>query len=265
MTGDDSANDEGGDESADATGDELEVDAVDEEEIEAPDAADSTAEAEENVLDKMNEINVERKLGDLRAMYGELPVTEETFELSPADYTEVFTATNNTGYDGNSVVFIVRDGEDLPELSENIPAHAGGDTRDRVLMVLGRGADVWALPGGGEKVQYESMQGTTLRRANEQTNIRCTIDSVEEVFHRKYYPETDAQGSVHTLDVYFRATYASGAIEVDESELIGAAWFAEPPERMTEGARQLWERFLDERDRSEELPDEAERTDEETA
>ncbi|MBX0293652.1 NUDIX domain-containing protein [Halomicroarcula sp. F27] len=210
----------------------------------------------------MNEINVERKLDDLRAMYGELPVTEETFELSPADYTEVFTATNNTGYDGNSVVFVVRDGGELPELSENIPAHAGGDTRDRVLMVLGRGADVWALPGGGEKMQYESMQGTTLRRANEQTNVRCTIDGVEEVFHRKYYPETDAQGSVHTLDVYFRATYASGSIEIDESELVGAAWFAEPPERMTEGARQLWERFLDERGRSEELPDEAERTDE---
>ncbi|WP_254273861.1 NUDIX hydrolase [Haloarcula marina] len=222
----------------------------------AGESSDDDAEEVENVIDQINELNVEQKLDDLGAGFDEVPVREETFELSPADYAEVFTATNSTGYDGNSVVFVTRDGETLPDLSSNIPEQAAGDTRDRVLMVLGRGADLWALPGGGEKQEYESMQGTTLRRVNEQTGIRCTIDGVDEVVHRKYYPDTDAEGSVHTIDVYFTAEYANGSLDVEESELVGAAWFAEPPERMTDGARRLWENFLDARDRVDELPDE---------
>lgn len=249
MTGDDGTQDVGGDKPAADTDEQF-----------GSDPAEQAAEAGENVIDKVNQINVERKLDDLRAMYGDLPVTEETYELSAGDYAEVFAATNSTGYDGNSVAFLTRDGETFPELSENIPEQAGHDTRDRVLMVLGRGADLWALPGGGEGQQYESMQGTTLRRMAEQTGVRGTIEDVDEVFHRKYYPDTDAEGSVHTLDVYFRAEYASGSIDVDESELVGAAWFAEPPEHMTEGAERLWKRFLEARDRGDELDGERDDT-----
>ncbi|MBX0321716.1 NUDIX domain-containing protein [Halomicroarcula sp. F13] len=246
MTGDDGSQDVGDEAStADADG------SFDSE------LAETAAEQGENVIDKINHVNVEQKLDDLRAMY-EVPVTEETYELSAGEYAEVFAATNSTGYDGNSVAFLVRDGETFPELSENIPEQASHDTRDRVLMVLGRGADLWALPGGGQGQQYESMQGTTLRRTAEQTGVRGTIEGVEDVFHRKYYPDTDAEGSVHTLDVYFRAEYANGAIDVDESELVGAAWFAEPPQHMTEGAERLWEQFLEARDRGDELDTETE-------
>nr|WP_276413815.1 NUDIX domain-containing protein [Halomicroarcula sp. XH51] len=115
--------------------------------------------------------------------------------------------------------------------------------------MLGRGADRWALPGGGEGDQYESMQETAVRRVHEQTGVRCTITGVEEVVHSRYFPDTDAEGSVHTLDVYFRAEYRKGSIDVDESELVGATWFADPPARLTDGAADLFAAFHDSRDR----------------
>ncbi len=57
----------------------------------------------------------------LEAAYDKVPVTEETFELSPDEYADVFAATRGTGYSGNSVVFVTRDGTDFPELSDSEP------------------------------------------------------------------------------------------------------------------------------------------------
>jgi len=198
-----------------------------------------------NLTEKINQTNVDERISSLEAAYDKVPVTEETFELSPDEYADVFAATRGTGYSGNSVVFVTRDGTDFPELSDQIPDQAAGDTRDRVLLVLGRGADMWALPGGGKGDEYESVQGTAVRRVNEQTGIRCTVTGVAEVVHSKYYPDTDAQGSVHTLDIYLEAEYKKGSLDVDESELVGAAWFAEPPERLTPGAEERFATFLD--------------------
>ncbi|GCF12453.1 hypothetical protein Harman_03880 [Haloarcula mannanilytica] len=212
------------------------------------DDADIPADAkpgDTNLTEKINQTNVDKRISSLEAAYDEVPVTEETFVLSPDEYADVFAATRGTGYSGNSVVFVTRDGTDFPELSDQIPDQAAGDTRDRVLLVLGRGADMWALPGGGKGDEYESVQGTAVRRVNEQTGIRCTVTGVAEVVHSKYYPDTDAQGSVHTLDIYLEAEYKKGALDVDESELVGAAWFAEPPERLTPGAEERFAAFLD--------------------
>jgi 8-oxo-dGTP pyrophosphatase MutT (NUDIX family) len=211
------------------------------------DDADTPADAEPgdaNLTEKINQTNVDKRISSLEAAYDEVPVTEETFELSPDEYADVFAATRGTGYSGNSVVFVTREGTDFPELSDQIPDQAAGDTRDRVLLVLGRGADMWALPGGGKGDEYESVQGTAVRRVNEQTGIRCTVTGVAEVVHSKYYPDTEAQGSVHTLDIYLEAEYKKGALDVDESELVGAAWFAEPPERLTPGAEERFAAFL---------------------
>ena len=205
-------------------------------ELDVPEQSD----AEADLTEVINQHAVDQRLGDLRAMYDEVPVTERTFDLSPGEYADVYTATRGSGYDGNSVVFVTRGGDSFPELSEHLPEQVAGDTRDRVLLVLGRGADLWALPGGGKAEQYESMQGTALRRVNEQTGIRCTVTGVADVVHSRYYPETDAEGSVHTLDVYFEAEYTAGSLDVDESELVGAAWFAEPPPNVTAGAAARW-------------------------
>lgn len=248
MTGDGNAHDDGEEsgEGGDAGGggmfqiDESKLDEETRRELEEMDVPESR-DTDVNLADRINEQNVGQRIDRLEAVYDDVPVTEEVFELSPEEYAEVYSATQGSGYDGNSVVFVTRDGDDLPELSDNIPEQAAGDTRDRVLMVLGRGADLWALPGGGEGGQYESIQETAVRRVHEQTGIRCNITGVEEVFHRKYYPDNDADGSVHTLDVYFRAEYLKGSLDVDESELTGAAWFAEPPANLTDGAEELWE------------------------
>ncbi|GGK63766.1 NUDIX hydrolase [Haloarcula sebkhae] len=203
-----------------------------------------TGAGDANLTEKINQTNVDERISSLEAAYDEVPVTEETFELSPDEYADVFAATRGTGYSGNSVVFVTRDGSEFPELSDQIPEQAAGDTRDRVLLVLGRGADMWALPGGGKGDEYESVQGTAVRRVNEQTGIRCTVTGVAEVVHSKYYPDTDAQGSVHTLDIFLEAEYKKGSLDVDESELVGAAWFAEPPERLTPGAEDRFAAFL---------------------
>ena len=212
------------------------------------DAADpDTGAGDVNLTEKINQTNVDERISSLEAAYDDVPVTEETFELSPDEYADVFAATRGTGYSGNSVVFVTRDGTDFPELSDQIPDQAAGDTRDRVLLVLGRSADMWALPGGGKGDEYESIQGTAVRRVNEQTGIRCTVTGVAEVVHSKYYPATDAQGSVHTLDIYLEAEYKKGRLAVDGSELVGAAWFAEPPERLTPGAEEQFEAFLDDK------------------
>ncbi|WP_058996230.1 NUDIX hydrolase [Haloarcula sp. CBA1127] len=209
------------------------------------DDADRQGTADANLTEKINQTNVDERISSLEAAYDEVPVTEETFELSPDEYADVFAATRGTGYSGNSVVFVTRDGSEFPELSDQIPEQAAGDTRHRVLLVLGRGADMWALPGGGKGDEYESVQGTAVRRVNEQTGIRCTVTGIAEVVHSKYYPDTDAQGSVHTLDIFLEAEYKKGSLDVDESELVGAAWFAEPPEQLTPGAEERFAAFLD--------------------
>ena len=209
------------------------------------DAPDDAEAGDANLTEKINQTNVDKRIASLEAAYDEVPVTEETFELSPDEYADVFAATRGTGYSGNSVVLVTRDGTDFPELSDQIPDQAASDTRDRVLLVLGRGADMWALPGGGKGDEYESVQGTAVRRVNEQTGIRCTVTGVAEVVHSKYYPDTDAQGSVHTLDIYLKAEYKKGSLDVDESELVGAAWFAKSPERLTPGAEEQFGAFLD--------------------
>lgn len=210
-----------------------------------PESDESTVPAE-NYIEMVNQTAVERRLTDIEAAFDEVPVTERTFHLSAEEYADVFAATQGTGFAENSVIFPVRSADEFPDISEDLPEQAAADTRDRALLVLGRGADLWALPGGGEGVEFESMQGTALRRLNEQTGVRSTISGVAEVVHSKYYPDTDAEGSVHTLDVYFRGEYAKGSIDIDESELTGAAWFAEPPERLTDGAQKVFETFLDE-------------------
>ncbi len=40
---------------------------------------------------------------------------------------------------------------------------------------------------------------------------------------------------MHTLDVYLEAEYAMGSLVADESDLVGAAWLAEPPSSYSRG------------------------------
>jgi 8-oxo-dGTP diphosphatase len=105
------------------------------------------------------------------------------------------------------------------------------DDHPRVLMIFGRGADSWGLPGGGRE-DGETFEETTVREVEEETNVRCSLAEPFLLRRATVVSEEDREERIHLLYVFFDAEYRSGTIAIQGGELNGAAWFAEPPKRM---------------------------------
>ncbi|MGA9401706.1 NUDIX hydrolase [Haladaptatus sp.] len=178
---------------------------------------------------------VERRTDRLLDDYGDVPVEDRTEERPNEKFEELVGYAKN-GYTGSAYAWVVRRPEDTVPLTETMPDEALDD-RPRVLMILHRGADAWGLPGGGRE-DGETSEEAAIREVEEETNVRCELGEPFLLRHQMIVSGENEDDRLHLLFVFFDADYRDGTIAIQSGELNGAAWFAEPPEKMFQANEQ---------------------------
>lgn len=169
-----------------------------------------------------NAEDVERRLARLREEYA--PVVEtETVALEPPEF-EPFAEAASDGYTGGGYAWVVREGP--PERSASVPDV--GETHPRVLLVVGRDDHGW-VPAGGGREDGETYEEAAVREVHEETGIHCEILDCRRVEKTVF---TCGGDEIHTLWVFFTAREAGGSIDVQETELNGAAWVHDLPREL---------------------------------
>ena len=176
----------------------------------------------------VNHEEVEEWTARLCETYEDVTVREER-EQVPGNVFPELQALVEAGYTGGGYVWIVRDPLETAPLSDSVPDDI--EEAERVLMILGRGSSRWGLPGGGRECG-ESYEDAAVREVREETGIECRIVEPFLVRKRVSVSTGNHDARLHTLWVFFDGRYEGGTIQVQPGELNGAAWFAEPPERM---------------------------------
>ena len=181
-----------------------------------------------------NREEADRRLARLWEAY-DPHVHHETAELDPDEF-DGFAEHAVKGYTGGGYAWVVR--EERPPLSASMPDV--DETYPRVLLALGRGADGWGPAGGGRggggDERYEEAAS---REVREGTGVESEVLDCRRVRRTTFERAGDGDGggdggedAIHTLWVFFLARETGGSIDVQESELNGAAWFRDPPERL---------------------------------
>jgi 8-oxo-dGTP diphosphatase len=184
----------------------------------------------------VNREEVRRRLDRLRGDYDEVPVVEQTEETDSALFDEL-RELSEAGYTGGGYGWVIREPAQAPPLSESMPDDHTED-RPQVLLIQGRGDDhsLWGLPGGGRE-GGETYEATALREIREETGIEATIDAPYLAYRVRTRPEDDREVCLHTLWLFFDAAYDDGHIDVQPTELRGAAWFVQPPRGLQSSAQ----------------------------
>ncbi|MFB6179307.1 MAG: NUDIX hydrolase [Halorientalis sp.] len=177
---------------------------------------------------EINREEVGRRKARLLDDYDGVSVREEHEEI-PAHLFPDLRDLAREGYTGGGYVWVVRDPRDTAPLSESLPDDI--EERRRVLMILSRGSDRWGLPGGGRECG-ESYEDAAAREVGEETGIDCSIVEPFLLRQRVSVSKGDHDERLHTLWVFFDGRYEGGHLDIQPGELNGAAWFADPPERM---------------------------------
>ncbi len=183
----------------------------------------------ESMSTEINRAEVEKRIERLQGEYGDIPVEEKTWERPPETFEEILGYARDD-YLGGAYAWVVRNPADAPSLSDSMPDEARGDA-PRALMILNRGSESWGLPGGGRE-DGETFEDTTIREVEEETGIRCSLTEPFLLCKATVVSEGDDDKRIHLLYVFFDAEYRGGTIAIQGGELNGAAWFAEPPEKM---------------------------------
>ena len=172
----------------------------------------------------MTSYNREAVKDHLACLQGEYdPVTKTDYEVASTEYFEKAREIATEGYMGSSYAWVIREepkplSDSMPELDETYP---------RILLGLARGDNGWAPTGGGRK-DGETYEEAAVREVQEETGVECEI--VDCRFARAEVLSCEhSNDSIHTLWVYFVARATGGSLNVQESELNGAAWFRELP------------------------------------
>lgn len=189
----------------------------------------------------INEDFVRDRIRRLQDDYGEVPVDDGMVDVPPEEFPQ-YVRNAHEGYVGSAYAWVVRQPEQAGEPSDS---YAGPDeTRERALMILPRGESEWGVPGGGREGE-ESFEEAAVREVREEAGVDCTITGLWHLERLRWRSEDDADDRVtHTLHVFFDATYEGGTIGVQQAEVNGAAWFAEPPGRMDDYAQQRADSFF---------------------
>lgn len=183
----------------------------------------------------MTEINagtVERRKRRLLGEYDDVAMSKEREEASRDEFPELLRLSKE-GYIGAGYVRVGRRPAQASALTESMGDV--GPERDRLLAILHRGSDEWGFPGGGREAG-ETFEEAAIREVREETGIDCAIEECFEVRHRVTVAEGFAE-RLHTLWCFFDGRYEGGSIAIQHGELNGAAWFAQPPERMRHADR----------------------------
>lgn len=189
----------------------------------------------------INEPFVEMQKDRLQAEYRDVSVEHGTVEVPPAEFPE-YVQNAHDGYVGSAYAWVVRQSEQAGERSES---YAGAEeNRERALMILPRGESEWGVPGGGLEGE-ESFEAAAHREVREETGVDCEITGLWHLNHLRWRSEDrDDDRVTHTLHVFFDADYVTGQITVQEAEVNGAAWFAEPPARLMDDTAKRADDFL---------------------
>lgn len=173
---------------------------------------------------EVNADDVDRRLERLRETWGDFPV-EQREESAPPEAFKELLAVAREGYTGGGYVWVVREPDQTAPLTESMP---DVDDEERVLLGLGRGSDTWG-PAGGGREDGETYEEAAVREVAEETGIECSISAVGGAGRFVTTCADDSDERIHTLYVAFEGEYEGGHIEVQPSELNGAAWWRELP------------------------------------
>ena len=173
----------------------------------------------------VNLAEIERRRERLFERFGEAPVRERHDAPSPEEFEE-WIELSDAGYIGGAYALVRRPTDRLPDLSGSMAVD--GDERERVLLILNRGASDWGVPGGGQEGE-EPFERTVRREVNEEVGIDVSLQGINHVRHEIATCE-GYEERLHALRVFFEAEYVDGSLDVQSGELNGAAWFAEPPD-----------------------------------
>lgn len=175
----------------------------------------------------MTEINreaINRRRDRLFEQFGEAPVVARQKRPDWETFTE-WRDQSRAGYVGSAYALVRRGPEQLAPLTES--ASVDGPERERTLLVLGRGATAWGVPGGGHE-NDERYTETVRRETREETGIEIEPTDLAWLRHEITAHE-ESDDRLHVLRAFFHARYADGSIDVQPGEVVGAAWFADPP------------------------------------
>lgn len=192
----------------------------------------------------VNRETIERRRDRLLAEYEPVEFQEDEATIDAEEFAELREVAED-GYLGGGYCWVVREPEQAAELTPSMPDDLDED--QRVLMIQSRGSSRWGLAGGGRE-DGETFEEAALREVREETGIDCAVTDCFLIAHRTFRPTDECDDRVHLLYAFFDARYDGGHVEIQPGELNGAAWFAEPPERMHPEnqfrADEFWEGYV---------------------
>ena len=169
-------------------------------------------------LASKSEKAVDSLIEDLQENYGDLDISEKTWELSSEKFEEEAENFRNGGYGGAGVWLTKDDG--------------------KVLLVKNKGDKAWSDPGGHNEAG-ESLEQTALRELKEETGAEARITgliSAEKIrFERK-----GGKDYFYNLIVVFEGDYLGGEIRPQNEEVKEVEWWrSHPNELLYEDIRQF--------------------------
>jgi 8-oxo-dGTP diphosphatase len=181
--------------------------------------------------DYVNRDDVRDRVARLLDEYDRDGVSVSVSREPPAEHSSFaeLRAYADDGYLGGAYALTIRGENDHPEFSDTMPDDAA--TRgQRVLLGLGRYDERWGPPGGGREAG-ETFEETAIREVTEEVGVTCEPTDVVAL-RRVVVEDPDSEDEIHLAYVVFEAAYVDGWIQVQETEVAGAAWFDDLPDAL---------------------------------
>lgn len=172
----------------------------------------------------VNRREVRERVDRLLSEYGRDGVYVSVSREPPAEHSSFAELREYAaeGYLGGAYALTIRSDDDHPEFSATMPDDAATHG-DRVLLGLGRYDEQWGPPGGGREAG-ETFEATAVREVEEEVGVTCEPTDVVAI-RRVVVEHSETDDEIHLAYAVFEAAYVDGWIQVQETEVAGAAWF----------------------------------------